>query len=232
MSDDNFQIMPDNIINPDCSFKIIVIGDSSVGKSCLTLRGTKDKFKDFYTPTIGFEFLALNIKINNKIIRLQIWDTCGQEIYRSLISSFYRNSTLAIVVYAIDNQESFDNLDSWLDEIKCQTHPNLKIFLIGNKMDLEENRVISKEKAETFYSSHNLDYFIETSAKTGENAQKVFVKAAQVLYDEYLLHAEKEKTSESENKSTNNLSLQSETSENGNEKEKEVEQRRRHGCGC
>ena len=99
-------------------------------------------------------------------------------------------------------------------------------------MDLEENRVISKEKAETFYSSHNLDYFIETSAKTGENAQKVFVKAAQVLYDEYLLHAEKEKTSESENKSTNNLSLQSETSENGNEKEKEVEQRRRHGCSC
>ena len=185
MSDDDYSILPDNINNPHFSFKIIVIGDSSVGKSCLTLRGTKDKFKDFYSPTIGFEFLALNIRIKKKILRLQIWDTCGQEIYRSLISSFYRNSSLAMIVYAIDNEESFNNVESWLDEIKCQTHPNLKIFLIGNKSDLEESRVIGKEKAEKFYLDHKLDFFIETSAKTGENVQKIFIKAAQMLYEEY-----------------------------------------------
>ena len=231
MSDNDYHILPDNINNPDLSFKIIVIGDSSVGKSCLTLRGTKDKFKDFYTPTIGFEFLALNVRIKNKVIRLQIWDTCGQEIYRSLISSFYRNSSLAMIVYAIDNEESYNNLESWLDEIKCQTHPNLKIFLIGNKIDLEENRVIEKEKAEKFYLDHQLDYFIETSAKTGENAQKVFIKAAQILYDEYIQSAERDKSSDAGNKSTNNISLKTSYSENEKENDDD-EIKRKKGCHC
>jgi len=231
MSDNDYHILPDNINNPDLSFKIIVIGDSSVGKSCLTLRGTKDKFKDFYTPTIGFEFLALNVRIKNKVIRLQIWDTCGQEIYRSLISSFYRNSSLAMIVYAIDNEESYNNLESWLDEIKCQTHPNLKIFLIGNKIDLEENRVIEKEKAEKFYLDHQLDFFIETSAKTGENAQKVFIKAAQILYDEYIQSAERDKSSDAGNKSTNNISLKTSYSENEKENDDD-EIKRKKGCHC
>lgn len=231
MSDNDYHVLPDNINNPDLSFKIIVIGDSSVGKSCLTLRGTKDKFKDFYTPTIGFEFLALNVRIKNKVIRLQIWDTCGQEIYRSLISSFYRNSSLAMIVYAIDNEESYNNLESWLDEIKCQTHPNLKIFLIGNKIDLEENRVIEKEKAEKFYLDHQLDFFIETSAKTGENAQKVFIKAAQILYDEYIQSAEKDKSSDAGNKSTNNISLKTSYSENEKENDDD-EIKRKKGCHC
>ena len=231
MSDNDYHILPDNINNPDLSFKIIVIGDSSVGKSCLTLRGTKDKFKDFYTPTIGFEFLALNVRIKNKVIRLQIWDTCGQEIYRSLISSFYRNSSLAMIVYAIDNEESYNNLESWLDEIKCQTHPNLKIFLIGNKIDLEENRVIEKEKGEKFYLDHQLDFFIETSAKTGENAQKVFIKAAQILYDEYIQSAERDKSSDAGNKSTNNISLKTSYSENEKENDDD-EIKRKKGCHC
>ena len=227
MSDDDYEILPENISNPDYSFKIIVIGDSSVGKSCLTLRGTKDKYKDFYTPTIGFEFLALNIKINNKIIRLQIWDTCGQEIYRSLIESFYRNSSLAMLVYAVDNQQSFENLENWLDEIKCQTHPNLKIFLIGNKIDLEDSRIISKEKGEHFFSSYNLDYFIETSAKTGENAQKVFIKAAQVLYNDYNFQSGKEKSIEEDSKR-----ISSQLRSDDNDNEKEDEQKRRQGCHC
>ena len=229
MSDDDYEILPENINKHDYSFKIIVIGDTSVGKSCLSLRGVKDKFKDFYTPTIGFEFLALNIKINNKIIKLEIWDTCGQEIYRALISSFYRNSSLAILVYAIDNQESFENLESWLDEIKAQTHPNLKIFLIGNKIDLEDNRVISKEKGEHFFSSNNLDYFIETSAKTGFNAKKVFIKAAEVLYNEHNLHSGKEKFTDEESK---RISLQLSYNDNNNENEKEDEKKRRQGCLC
>lgn len=86
----------------DLSFKIIVIGDSGVGKSCLTMKATKNYFEDFYSATVGFEFFTQTIKINDKLIKLQIWDTCGQEIYRSLISSFYRNSSLAMMVYSID----------------------------------------------------------------------------------------------------------------------------------
>ena len=230
MSDDDYSILSDNINNPDFSFKIIVIGDSSVGKSCLTLRGTKDKFKDFYSPTIGFEFLALNIRIKKKILRLQIWDTCGQEIYRSLISSFYRNSSLAMIVYAIDNEESFNNVESWLDEIKCQTHPNLKIFLIGNKSDLEESRVIGKEKAEKFYLDHKLDFFIETSAKTGENVQKIFIKAAQMLYEEYSQYIGKEITSDAVNKSTNNISLRTSYTEKENDDNDEIKRKKR--CSC
>ena len=144
--EEDYEIIHEDIARVNVSFKIIVIGDSSVGKSSLTLRGTKDNFKDYYTPTIGFEFLSFNIRIKDQIVKLQIWDTCGQEVYRSLISSFYRNSSLAIIVYAIDCQESFDNLESWLDEIKTQTHPDLKFILVGNnrsrrsKSDTKNNR--------------------------------------------------------------------------------------------
>ena len=188
----DYEILSEDIGQVNFSFKIIVIGDSAVGKSSLTLRGTKNHFKDFYTPTIGFEFLSFNIRIKNQTVKLQIWDTCGQEVYRSLISSFYRNSSLAIIVYAIDNQESFDNLESWLDEIKSQTHPNLRIFLIGNKSDLEDQRLISKETAEELVKDHNIDLFMETSAKTGINAQDVFVKAAKMLLEDYKKYSENE----------------------------------------
>jgi len=97
-----YEILGEDINNYDMSFKVIVIGDSGVGKSCLTMKATKDLFENHYQATVGFEFYSFNIKINAKILRLQVWDTCGQEIYRSLISSFYRNSALAIMVYSTD----------------------------------------------------------------------------------------------------------------------------------
>jgi small GTP-binding protein len=97
-----YTILPDDYNQYDLSFKIIVIGDPGVGKSCLTLKATKNLFESNYTTTVGFEFFTFNIKINDKIIKLQIWDTCGQEVYKSLISNFYRNSSLAVMVYAIN----------------------------------------------------------------------------------------------------------------------------------
>ncbi len=117
---------------------------------------------------------------------MQIWDTCGQEAYRSLITSFYRNSSLAILVYSIDNINSYNNIESWLNEIKSQANPEIKIFLIGNKTDLENERQISKEEAQRFSSDHIFNYFIETSAKTGFNAQSVFIRAAKELYITHL----------------------------------------------
>ena len=229
--DVEYEILPDDVNEVNYSFKIIVIGDSAVGKSSLTLKGTKDHFKDFYTPTIGFEFLSFNIRIKDKIVKLQIWDTCGQEVYRSLISSFYRNSSLAIIVYAIDNQESFDNLESWLDEIKSQTHPNLKIFLIGNKVDLEDKRVIDRAIAEELAKEHKIDLFLETSAKTGYNAQKIFVKAAQILVENYKDFANIDPRDSINSKDKSSITLTA----NDNEKEGETDdndKKRKKKCGC
>ena len=182
-----YEILTEEFTDYDLSFKIIVVGDSGVGKSCLTMKGTKNHFEECYSPTVGFEFFTFNIKIDDKYIKLQIWDTCGQEAYKSLITSFYRNASLAILVYSIDNQNSFNNIEVWLNEIKSQSNPETKIFLIGNKIDLENERKISTETAQQFSNAHAFNYFDETSAKTGANAQNVFIQAAKELY---LFHLE------------------------------------------
>ena len=186
IDDLKYEILTEEFSEYDLSFKIIVVGDSGVGKSCLTMKGTKNHFEECYSPTVGFEFFTFNIRINDKNIKLQIWDTCGQEAYRSLITSFYRNSSLAIIVYSIDNRISYDNIETWLNEIKTQANPETKIFLIGNKTDLDDQRVITKEEAEIFGENHKFNYFIETSAKTGFNAQNVFIRAAKELYMTHL----------------------------------------------
>ena len=136
------EVLPEDYNIYDLSFKMIVIGDAGVGKSCLTTKAAKGKFEESYSATVGFEFLVFNVKLNDKVVKLQIWDTCGQEIYRSLISSFYRNASLAMMVYAIDNKESFNHIETWLKEVKLQSNPDIKIFLIGNKSDLEEERKV------------------------------------------------------------------------------------------
>ena len=173
--------------NPDLTFKIIVIGEAGVGKSSLALKAIKNEYNERYLPTIGFENLTFNLKINDKIIKLQVWDTCGQETYRSLIKNYYRNSSLVILVYSIDDRNSFINLKEWLNEIKTNTTTELRIFLVGNKIDVDDNKtIIDKETAFKFYKENKLDFFIETSAKTGYNAQNVFIQAAKMLYEDYL----------------------------------------------
>ena len=98
----DYEILPEDFPKHDLSFKIIIIGDQGVGKSCLSVKATKNVFESNYLATVGFEFFNFNLKLGEKIIRLQIWDTCGQEIYRSLITNFYRNSSLAFIVFAVD----------------------------------------------------------------------------------------------------------------------------------
>jgi small GTP-binding protein len=186
-----YELLPDDFGQYDLSFKIIVIGDSGVGKSCLTNKATKDLFETDHNATIGFEFFSFNVKIDGKVVKLQIWDTCGQEAYRSLITNFYRNSSLAIMVYSIDNRESFDNIGIWLKELKTHSNPDAKVFLIGNKCDLENERKVQKEEGLKFINDFNLNFFIESSAKTGINAKNIFIKAAFSLYDDYLKYKEK-----------------------------------------
>ena len=134
MTQENYevQIINQEITDFDLNFKIIIIGDSGVGKSCLSLRATKNVFENLYSPTIGFEFMTFFIKVDNKAIKLQIWDTCGQEIYKSLISNFYRNSSLAVLVYSIDSKESFNHVENWLNDLRSQANEDVRVILIGN----------------------------------------------------------------------------------------------------
>ena len=180
------EVLSDDYNQYDLSFKMIVIGDAGVGKSCLTTKAAKGIFDDSYSATVGFEFFAFNMKIDGKVIKLQIWDTCGQEIYRSLISSFYRNASLAMMVYSIDSKVSFTHIETWLKEVKLQSNPDIKIFLIGNKADLDEQREVQLNEAKQFKDENGIHFFSEASAKTGLNAKQVFIEAAKLLYTEHL----------------------------------------------
>ncbi len=200
----NYEILNDIEADKiDYTFKIIVIGNAGVGKSCLAIKASKNIFDLNYQTTIGVEFFDLIIKLkeNKKIIKLQIWDTCGQEIYRSLISTYYKKTSLALIVYAINDQNSFNNIESWVKDLRANSNPDVKIFLIGNKQDLETQRKVSLEEAQKYVNDKEFDYFSETSAKTGFNAKEVFIQAAKVLFVEHLKYKRKASI---ENKNSNN----------------------------
>ena len=167
----------------DLNFKIILIGNIGVGKSCLSLKATKGIFLEEYISTIGFEFYCFNVKVDEKIIKLQIWDTCGQEAYRSLIKNFYRNASLAIVVYSVEDLQSFNDIDIWLKQVKTYGTSSCKIFLIGNKIDTE-NRKVSTEMGIKCKNDFFFDCFMETSAKDGINIKELFINCATILYEE------------------------------------------------
>lgn len=180
----NVEILEEDHSQFDLSFKLIVIGDSGVGKSCLTMKATKDIFNEESQATVGFEFYSFNMKINDKIIKLQIWDTCGQEVYRSLISNFYRNAGLAIIVYSITSEKSFENINLWLKELKNHSSPDIKVIIIGNKLDLEQQRQVSKEQADIFSKQVRAELLLEASAKSGTNTKDIFIQAGKILYDD------------------------------------------------
>ena len=217
----DYEILSEEFTNHDLSFKLIVIGDAGVGKSCLTMKATKNYFDNYYSPTVGFEFFTFNIKLKGKNIRLQIWDTCGQEVYRSLISNFYRNASLAMMVYSIDSKESFIHINQWLKEIRVQSNPDVKIILIGNKNDLDDKRQVPKEEAQKFIDENQLLYFEKTSAKTGLNSKKVFEESARILYEEhkrYKMRASGAQFNDNNSEVSNSSKL------------KKVEQNRKSGC--
>ena len=174
----------------DMDFKVIVSGNSGVGKSCLSLKATTGRFEDNYIVTVGFEFFTFGARLlpQNKTIRLQIWDTCGQETYRSMIQNFYRNCSLAILVYSIDDIDSFNAIEMWVKQIKMYSNPDVKVFLIGNKCDLEDQRVIKKEQGEKCKKDYKFDLFMETSAKTGFNSEELFINATRILYENYEMY--------------------------------------------
>eukprot|EP01061_Rhynchopus_euleeides_P042042 TRINITY_DN73454_c0_g1_i1.p2 TRINITY_DN73454_c0_g1~~TRINITY_DN73454_c0_g1_i1.p2 ORF type:complete len:208 (+),score=82.20 TRINITY_DN73454_c0_g1_i1:88-711(+) len=163
-------------------FKYIIIGDSGVGKSCLLLQFTDKRFEPIHDLTIGVEFGARMVVIDQKQIKLQIWDTAGQESFRSITRSYYRGATGALLVYDVTRRETFDHLQSWLTDARDNSNTNMTIMLIGNKCDLEAKRQVSKEEGEKFAKENGL-VFMETSAKTAHGVDEAFVSTARMIYE-------------------------------------------------
>lgn len=162
-------------------FKYIIIGDSGVGKSCLLLRFTDKRFEASHDLTIGVEFGARLITIDDKQVKLQVWDTAGQESFRSITRSYYRGATGALLVFDVTRRETFEHLTTWLEDCKENSNMNMTILLIGNKIDLVEKREVSEDEARGFADKNGLLY-IETSAKTAHNVEEAFLETAHAIY--------------------------------------------------
>mmetsp|Transcript_7545 Transcript_7545/g.11422 ORF Transcript_7545/g.11422 Transcript_7545/m.11422 type:complete len:209 (+) Transcript_7545:110-736(+) len=161
----------------DYLFKLLIIGDSGVGKSCLLLRFSDDIFTDSFISTIGVDFKIRTVTIGGQKIKLQIWDTAGQERFRTITSSYYRGAHGIIVVYDVTDQKSFDNIKKWLKEIDTFAGNQVQKLLVGNKCDLEKSRVVATQAGQTLANSLQIP-FIETSAKDSTNVEEAFLKMA------------------------------------------------------
>ena len=160
--------------------KYIIIGDSAVGKSNMLLRYIHDRFNEDFHSTIGVEFGAKNIQVDGKIFRIQIWDTAGQETFRSITRAYYKNSVCAFVVYDVTNRTSFDNIKVWVEDCKKLSPKTVLIILVGNKIDLEKNREVSYDEGSIFAQKNGLLFF-ECSAKTGKNIDELFMESTREI---------------------------------------------------
>ncbi len=161
----------------DYLFKLLLIGDSGVGKSCLLLRFADSSYTESYISTIGVDFKIRTIELDGKTIKLQIWDTAGQERFRTITSSYYRGAHGIIVVYDITEIESFNNVKTWLSEIERYACENVNKLLVGNKCDQVSRRQVEYDVAKQFADRCNIP-FIETSAKAATNVEKAFLAMA------------------------------------------------------
>ena len=177
----------------DESFKVSIIGDTLVGKSSIIQRALCKDFNNSYTPTIGFEFYTLGAKINDKILKLQIWDLSGQDVFETLTKSMLSNSNLVILVYDITHKKTFENIDIHLQKFKEATQKE-NVILVGNKLDLQDKREVSAEEVEQkFNLNSDFKKFIECSALSGDNIEEIFKEAARILYKQIGLNSRQSK---------------------------------------
>lgn len=166
--------------NPLRKFKLVFLGEQSVGKTSLITRFMYDSFDNTYQATIGIDFLSKTMYLEDRTVRLQLWDTAGQERFRSLIPSYIRDSTVAVVVYDITNSNSFQQTSKWIDDVRTERGSDVIIMLVGNKTDLADKRQVSTDDGERKAKELNV-MFIETSAKAGYNVKQLFRRVAAAL---------------------------------------------------
>jgi len=161
-------------------FKLVLLGESAVGKSSLVLRFVKRQFFEYQESTIGAAFLTQSVTVNDYTVKFEIWDTAGQERYHSLAPMYYRGAAAAVVVYDITNRQSFMRAKSWVKELQRQGNPNIVIALAGNKLDLAEQKKVETEEAKA-YADENAIMFMETSAKNNTGVTELFKAIAKKL---------------------------------------------------
>ena len=166
----------------DYIFKVLLIGNSDVGKSSLILRYVDQVWNDVFVPTIGVDFKVKSLEIEKKSIKLQIWDTAGQERFRNVISSYFKGAHGILLIFDITSRNSFKELENWLGEVERNASSQILKILIGNKCDLEEEREISKDEGEAFAMRNGMQY-IETSAKINTNVNEAFEALAKIMVE-------------------------------------------------
>mmetsp|Transcript_37155 Transcript_37155/g.94951 ORF Transcript_37155/g.94951 Transcript_37155/m.94951 type:complete len:214 (-) Transcript_37155:125-766(-) len=167
-------------VSPLAKYKLVFLGDQSVGKTSIITRFMYDKFDNTYQATIGIDFLSKTMYLEDRTVRLQLWDTAGQERFRSLIPSYIRDSSVAVVVYDVSNRTSFLNTSRWIEEVRTERGSDVIVVLVGNKTDLVDKRQVSIEEGDAKAREFNV-MFIETSAKAGFNIKALFRKIAAAL---------------------------------------------------
>jgi Ras-related protein Rab-6A len=167
-------------VPPLAKYKLVFLGDQSVGKTSIITRFMYDKFDNNYQATIGIDFLSKTMYLEDRTVRLQLWDTAGQERFRSLIPSYIRDSSVAVVVYDVINRTSFLSTSKWIDDVRNERGNDVILVLVGNKTDQAEKRQVSVEEGEAKAKEHGI-MFIETSAKAGFNVKALFRKIAAAL---------------------------------------------------
>lgn len=165
----------------DYLFKVVLIGDSGVGKSNLLSRFTRNEFSLESKSTIGVEFATRSLTVDGKVIKAQIWDTAGQERYRAITSAYYRGAVGALLVYDVTRHSTFENVERWLKELRDHTDPNIVVMLIGNKSDLRHLVAVSTEDGTSFAERESL-YFMETSALDATNVDNAFTEVLSQIY--------------------------------------------------
>ena len=164
----------------DFTLKYIIVGNAAVGKSNISYRFSKGLFAEEYKATVGMDFAFKNITVRDKNIRIQIWDTAGQECFKSISRGYYKSSVCGLIVYDITNRESFSNVSSWVEECQNNGPRTITLVLVGNKSDLEENRVVNYEEGEELANRYNMKFY-ETSAFNGNNVDKIFYDTTEII---------------------------------------------------